>query len=216
LPDADIKASAAFAVENGFENSGQMCVSIERIYVAEEIAEEFEKQVSILASNIKAGPWNDPEADIGPMINKRQRDHVVTQIDQALSLGAEAMCGGHNHPEGYVVPTVLTQVTDEMTVMQEETFGPVVAISRFTDIDDAIRRANDNPYGLGAAVFGQDETRAWDVARKLESGMIGVNKSCFGAGDFMWIGAKNSGYGFHGSKEGHRQYAQRRLISKPL
>lgn len=216
LPDADINAAAAFAVENGFENSGQMCVSVERIYVAEEIADEFEQQVATLAAKLKTGPWDDPDADMGPMINKRQRDHVITQIEQALSSGAQASCGGRDHPQGYVLPTVLVNVTDDMSIMKDETFGPVVAISRFTNIDDAIYRANDNPYGLGAAVFGKDESRAWSVARQLESGMIGVNKSCFGAGDFMWIGAKDSGYGFHGSKEGHRQYAQRRLISKPV
>lgn len=216
LDDADVKAAAEYAVENGFENGGQMCVSVERVYVADEVAEEFEKEVATLASKIKIGPWNDENANMGPMINKRQRDHVISQIDQAFLSGAVSLCGGHDHPEGYVLPTVLTQVTDDMDIMKEETFGPVLAISRFTNVDDAIARANDNPYGLGAAVFGKDETRAWDVARKLESGMIGVNKSCFGAGDFMWIGAKNSGYGFHGSKEGHRQYAQRRLISKPL
>lgn len=216
LADADIKAAAAFAVENGFENSGQMCVSVERVYVAEEVAAEFEQYVARFAAELKAGSWDDPEADMGPIINDRQRDHIISQIEQALSSGAEALCGGRDHPERYVLPTVLVNATDDMAIMKEETFGPVVCISRFSDVDDAIRRANDNPYGLGASVFGQDESRAWEVARQLESGMIGVNKSCFGAGDFIWIGAKDSGYGFHGSKEGHRQYAQRRLISKPI
>ena len=214
LEDANIKAAAAFAVENSFENGGQMCVSVERVYVAEEVAEEFEKEVTALASKIKIGPWNDKNADMGPMINKRQRDHVIRQIDKALLSGAKLLCGGHDHPDGYVLPTVLTQATDEMDVMQEETFGPVLAISYFNNLDDAIARANDNPYGLGASVFGEDEERAWRVATQLESGMIGVNKSCFGAGDFMWVGAKDSGYGFHGSAEGHRQFSQRRLISK--
>ena len=101
-----------------------------------------------------------------------------------------------------------------MDIMREETFGPVIAISRFNSIENAIHRANNNPYALGGAVFGRNEQRAWDVARQLQAGMIGVNKSTFGAGDFPWIGAKESGYGFHGSKAGHRQFAQARLVSK--
>ena len=214
LDDADIKAAAAYAVGSGFENAGQMCVSVERVYVDESVAEEFDQQVVKLASAIAVGPWDDPEADIGPMINARQHDHVIRQIKEAMDLGAVALCGGADHPTPYVRPTVLTQATDDMDIMREETFGPVIAISRFNNIENAIRRANNNPYALGGAVFGRNEQRAWDVARQLEAGMIGVNKSTFGAGDFPWIGAKESGYGFHGSKAGHRQFAQARLVSK--
>lgn len=96
----------------------------------------------------------------------------------------------------------------------EETFGPVACITRFTEVEDAIRRANDNPYGLGAVVFGGDDEAAYAVARRLDAGMIGVNKSSFGANGFPWIGVKQSGYGFHGSAEGHRQFTQRRVISQ--
>jgi len=183
LADADIEAAAAFAVENSFENAGQMCVS-------------------------------NPKAEMGPMINQRQRDHVIGQINEALSMGAKALVGGSDHPDRYVQPTVLVDVTDDMGIMREETFGPVACISRFTDVNDAIRRANNNPYGLGAVVFGGDETAAYDVARRLDAGMIGVNKSSFGADGFPWIGVKQSGYGFHGSAEGHRQFTQRRVISR--
>jgi len=214
LADADINAAASYAVGSGFENAGQMCVSVERIYCAEEIADEFENKVSELVSKITIGPWHDPDASMGPMINQRQRDHVINHINQALGDGARAICGGKNHPDNFVTPTVLADVTDGMAIMQEETFGPVVAIARFTDVKDAIRRANDNPYALGGAVFGADEENAWQVARQLQAGMIGVNKSTFGATGTPWIGAKESGYGFHGSIEGQRQFAQRRVISK--
>jgi acyl-CoA reductase-like NAD-dependent aldehyde dehydrogenase len=214
MADADIEAAADFAVENSFENAGQMCVSTERIYVAEEIAEAFETRVAELAANISIGQWDDPKADMGPMINKRQRDHVIGQINDALSNGAKALVGGGNHPDRYVQPTVLVDVTDDMDIMREETFGPVACISRFSDVNDAIRRANDNPYGLGAVVFGGDEKAAYDVARQVDAGMVGVNKSSFGADGFPWIGVKQSGYGFHGSTEGHRQFTQRRVISK--
>lgn len=214
LPDADIDAAASYAVGSGFENAGQMCVSVERIFCAEEIADEFEAKVADLVQKIKIGPWDDPEAAMGPMINQRQRDHVIGQIDEALGNGARALCGGADHPDRFVKPTVLVNVTDDMAIMKEETFGPVVAIARFDDIDDAVFRANDNPYALGGAVFGVDEARAWQVARQLEAGMIGVNKSTFGAAGTPWIGARESGYGFHGSIEGHRQFTQRRVISR--
>ena len=214
LDDADINAAAAYAVSSGFENAGQMCVSVERVYVDESVAEAFEQQVAKLARDIAVGPWDDPDADMGPMINARQRDHVIRQIKDAMAQGAVPLCGGAEHPAPYVLPTVLTRATDDMDIMREETFGPVIAISRFNSIENAIHRANNNPYALGGAVFGRNEQRAWDVARQLQAGMIGVNKSTFGAGDFPWIGAKESGYGFHGSKAGHRQFAQARLVSK--
>jgi acyl-CoA reductase-like NAD-dependent aldehyde dehydrogenase len=214
LDDADINAAAAYAVSSGFENAGQMCVSVERVYVDESVAEAFEQQVTKLARDIAVGPWDDPNADMGPMINARQRDHVIRQIKDAMAQGAVPLCGGAEHPAPYVLPTVLTQATDDMDIMCEETFGPVIAINRFNNIENAIHRANDNPYALGGAVFGRNEQRAWDVARQLEAGMIGVNKSTFGADDFPWIGAKESGYGFHGSKAGHRLFAQARLVSK--
>jgi acyl-CoA reductase-like NAD-dependent aldehyde dehydrogenase len=89
-----------------------------------------------------------------------------------------------------------------------------VYVTAIDDIDAAVFRANDNPYALGGAVFGADEDRAWQVARQLEAGMIGVNKSTFGAAGTPWIGARESGYGFHGSIEGHRQFSQRRVISR--
>ena len=142
------------------------------------------------------------------------RGHVINQIDEALGNGARAICGGAGHPDRYVVPTVLVNVADEIAIMKEETFGPVVAIARFTSVEDVIQRANDNPYALGGAVFGTDEERAWQVARQLDAGMIGVNKSTFGATGTPWVGAKESGYGFHGSIDGHRQFTQRRVISR--
>ena len=96
-----------------------------------------------------------------------------------------------------------------LVMEQEETFGPVVAISRFTTVDDAVRRANNSPYGLGAVVFGKQEAR--EVADRLEAGMVGINQGV-GAGDAPWVGAKESGFGFHGTHDGHRQFAQVRVL----
>lgn len=216
LDDADIDAAAAVAVENSFENSGQMCVSIERIYVDASVADAFERKVAELSARFTVGAWSDEDAEFGPMINAHQRDHVIDQITDAVDKGARVLCGGTEHPPRYVVPTVLADVTDDMAIMHEETFGPVACIARYDDLDAAIERANSGIYGLGATVFGRDEARAYDVARRLDAGMIGINKSCFPPGDAPWVGAKQSGFGYHGSPAGHRQFAQCRVVSRPI
>ena len=103
-------------------------------------------------------------------------------------------------------------MTPDMLLEQEETFGPLVAISRYADIDEAIQRANSSTYGLGAVVFGGKDAEA--VADQLEAGMIGVNQGVGGSGDTPWVGAKQSGFGFHGSADGHRQFTQLRVVSR--
>ena len=203
LEDADIDQAAQLAVANSFDNAGQACISTERIYVHDSVVEAFEQRLAELAQAVETGP----------MINERQRNHVIRQIDEAVAEGARVLVGGE-HPPRYVKPTVLTDVTDQMDIMQAETFGPVACISRFNDIDDVVARANDNVYALGAAVYGKDEDRAIEVARQLTAGMTGINKSCFAGGDTPWVGAKQSGYGFHGSAAGHRQFTQVRLVTR--
>ncbi len=215
LDDADLEAAAKFAVRNSFRNAGQVCVSTERIYVDEKIADAFEQEMVRLTSGLKVGAGTEDEVEVGPMINDRQRAHVLEQIENAVSQGATVACGGGEHPEHFITPTVLTNVNHQMDIMCAETFGPVACVGRFTTDDEAIRLANDTPYGLGAVVFGGDESRAADLARRLDAGMIGVNKGCGGAAGSPWVGAKQSGYGYHSGKEGHRQFTQRRVVSLP-
>ncbi|WP_428634457.1 aldehyde dehydrogenase family protein [Sedimenticola sp.] len=213
LDDADIEQAALCAVENGFENAGQMCVSTERVYVTPAVADAFERRVAELVAQIKFGCWNEAQVTMGPMINARQRNHVLQQIEQAIAQGARALTGGKDHPERFVIPTVLVNCNASMDIMRTETFGPVLAIQRVANEEEAVRLANDNPYGLGGAVFGERE-HALAIARHLQTGMIGINKSCFGANGTPWVGAKQSGYGFHGSVEGHHQFAQVQVISE--
>ncbi len=209
--DADIPAAARFAVASSFENAGQMCISTERIYVDEKVANEFEQMVTAIASQYQIGPWDQPQVNIGPIINERQRNNVIAHIDDAVNKGARVLLGGTGHPDYFIKPTVITGVTSEMRMEQEETFGPVVSISHYSDLDEAIERANDSDYGLGAVVFAG--AGAADIARRLEAGMIGINGGVGGDGDAPWVGAKQSGFGFHGSAEGHRQFAQVKVIS---
>lgn len=214
LEDADIDDAVSFAIANSLENAGQMCISTERVFVDEKIADEFEKKAAHYISYYKVGPYTDPQAHVGPIINERQRRRIISHIDDALSKGAGLLagCSGEDHPAPYIIPTILTNVTDEMLVAKEETFGPVVCITRFSDVEDAIRSANGTEYGLGAVVYGEKD--AAEVASRLDAGMIGINTSAGGGGDTPWVGAKMSGYGYHGSPDGHRQFTQPRVISE--
>ena len=214
LNDADVDSAARFAVRNSFRNAGQVCVSTERIYVDEQIAEDFKRRVADLTGDLAVGPGED-NPDVGPMISTRQRDHVLAQLEQARLDGAQVLAGGTGHHGNFVMPTVLDQLDHDMAIMRDETFGPVACIMSFKDEAEAARLANDTPYGLGAVVFGADLDRAAHFARKLEAGMIGINQGCGGASGSPWVGAKQSGYGFHSSKDGHRQFCQRRLVSHP-
>ena len=211
MNNADIEHAARFAVASSFENAGQMCTSTERVYVDEKVAERFENRVAEIAGQYRVGPWNMPGVNVGPIINETQRGKIIDHIDDAIGKGARVLLGGQSHPDHYVTPTVLADVTPDMKMEKEETFGPVVSIARFDDLDAAIDRANDSDYGLGAVVFGGDG--ASQVAQRLEAGMIGINGGVGGGGDAPWVGAKQSGFGFHGSAAGHRQFAQLRVIS---
>jgi succinate-semialdehyde dehydrogenase/glutarate-semialdehyde dehydrogenase len=212
MHDADVAAAARFAVASSFENAGQMCTSTERIYVDETIADPFEKYVVELAGYYKVGPWDMPEVNIGPIINAKQHRKIVEHIRDAEDKGARVLLGGSKQPEIYINPTVICDTTSEMIMEKEETFGPVVSMSRYSNIAEAIQRANNSSYGLGAVVFGKKEAAA--VADQLEAGMVSINQGVGGAGDAPWVGAKQSGFGFHGSPEGHRQFAQTRVMSR--
>nr|WP_319394383.1 aldehyde dehydrogenase family protein [uncultured Desulfobacter sp.] len=209
LADADIDAAARFAVGSSLENAGQMCTSTERIYVDRQIAEEFESKVVEIAALYKVGPWDMPSVNIGPIINKKQHAVILGHIRDARTKGARILLGGADQSPPYIHPTVIADMTEDMVMSQEETFGPVVAVSRFSTVDDAVRRANNSPYGLGAVVFGKQEVR--EVADRLEAGMVGINRGV-GAVDAPWVGAKESGFGFHGTHDGHRQFAQVRVL----
>ncbi|MEF1226420.1 aldehyde dehydrogenase family protein [Vibrio fortis] len=212
MRDANLEQAARFAVAGSFENSGQMCTSIERIYVDERIADKFEQRVTEIANMYQIGPWDMPNVNIGPIINATQHAKIVEQIKDAEKKGATILLGGSQQPERYIRPTVITGMTPEMKIETDETFGPVVAISRYSDVEEAIERANASEYGLGAVVFGTQGVQ--DVAEELEAGMVGINQGQGGSGDAPWVGAKQSGLGFHGSVDGHRQFAQVRVVSK--
>ena len=214
LEDADIEAAANYAVQNSFRNSGQVCVSTERIYVEEAVADKFENLVIEKTKEWKQGDPTDETVKIGPMVSSTQRDMVLAQLDQALQDGAVLRCGGGT-TDNYIEPTVLTGCNHDMQIMHDETFGPICCIQRVSGDGDAVKHANDTPYGLGGAVYGEAE-HALQVARQLTPGMIGINKACGGANGTPWVGACQSGYGYHSGRDGHRQFAQVRMVSIPI
>jgi succinate-semialdehyde dehydrogenase/glutarate-semialdehyde dehydrogenase len=210
MASADIDEAVQFAVASSFENTGQMCTSTERIYVDERIADEFEQKVVALARRYRAGAWDKSNANIGPMVNPKQHKNVLSQLKDAHVKGATFLLGTHHYELPFIPPTVVTNITPDMQLEKDETFGPVVAISRFKQLSEAVERANASAYGLGAVVFGG--AGADKIAQQMEAGMVGVNQGAGGIGP--WVGAKQSGFGFHGTAAGHRQFAQVRVISK--
>lgn len=215
LGDADLEKAAKFAAFNSFRNCGQVCVSTERIFVVDEVAEEFEGALAQLASAYKVGNGLEG-SDIGPMVSPTQRDHVLAQLDSAVAAGALVLTGGEGHHDNFVTPTVLSGVTHEMDIGTVETFGPVACVTRVASADEAVERANDTVFGLGAVVFGGEGEQTEAVARKLTAGMIGVNRSAGGIAGTPWVGARESGFGFHKSRDGHRQFTQTRVLTRTL
>lgn len=212
LPGADLDKAAEFAARNSFRNCGQVCVSTERIYVDRSLHAEFVRKLVQEAAKYTVGPCDDESAVIGPMIHERQKAHVLAQIDDAIEHGATLVYGGEPRPGAFISPAVLDRVSHDMDIMRVETFGPVACVMAVDSVEQAIDRANDSEYGLGAVVFA-GEALAHTVARELTAGMIGVNRGIGGAPGMPWVGARHSGFNFHAGPLGHRQFCQLRAVS---
>jgi acyl-CoA reductase-like NAD-dependent aldehyde dehydrogenase len=215
LDDADVDAAAKFAARNGFRNAGQVCVSTERIYVQPRVHDEFIDNLVSMARDLTVGDALDPGTRVGPMVDAGQKAHVVAQVEQALADGAQVAYRGEKTDGNFLAPIVLTDVTHEMGIARDETFGPVVCVMRATDDEQAVRLANDTRFGLGAVVYGEAD-HARQIARRLSAGMIGVNQGLSTAGGMPWVGAQESGYGFHSGPDGHRQFTQARVVNERL
>lgn len=215
LDDADISKAASFAARNSFRNAGQVCVSTERIYVDESVHDPFVEALVEATQKIRMGDGMQEGVKMGPMVNARQRNHVLAQIDDATAKGATVAFQGEGAGDNFVPPTILTHVTPAMDIAKEETFGPVACVFSVQGDQETLDGANDTPYGLGAVVYGGDE-RASALARKLTAGMVGINQGLSSAPGCPWVGARQSGMGFHTGPEGHRQFAQTRVVSQPV
>lgn len=212
LEGADLEQAATFAARNSFRNCGQVCVSTERIYVQESIKDAFMDKLLEQTKEFTIGDCLDENANIGPMVMREQKEHVLRQVEDAKTKGAKVLFGGGEHEGNFVEPTILDGVNHDMDIMVTETFGPIACVATVKDADEAVELANDTEYGLGAVVFGEEEV-ARKVGRRLTAGMIGVNRSMGGTGGAPWVGARKSGIGYHSGPLGHRQFCQLRVVT---
>jgi len=196
LDDADIAGAVNAAVFGSFLYQGQICMSTERFVVDEAVADAFVAAFAERAAALPAGdPVRDPGCVIGPMIDERSGTRINAMLDDAIARGARVVAGGM--AEGATMPaTIVDHVQPGMTIYEEETFGPVTTIVRVRGVEEAIRVANDTEYGLAAAVFGRDVTRALGVARRIDAGHVHVNGATVqNEPQAPYGGMKNSGYG---------------------
>jgi acyl-CoA reductase-like NAD-dependent aldehyde dehydrogenase len=212
LADADLDRAANAAAYGGMMNSGQICMSVERIYVEEPAYDEFVQKLTKEVGALRQGAdGRTPEKDVGAMTSPNQTAIVEDHVNEALASGAKALTGGKRveGPGDYFEPTVLVEVDHSMKVMRDETFGPVVGVMKVRDSEEALHLANDTRYGLSGSVFGEKE-RAERVARRVECGAINVNDVLVNylATDVPMGGWKDSGIGFRHGEYGIKKYCR--------
>ncbi|MDP4525529.1 succinate-semialdehyde dehydrogenase [Bacillus halotolerans] len=216
--DANIDLAVEQAMVSKYRNAGQTCVCANRLIVHESIKDEFAAKLSEQVSKLKVGNGLEEGVNVGPIINKRGFEKIVSQIDDAVEKGAKVVAGGtyeRNDDKGcyFVNPTVLADVDTSMNIMHEETFGPVAPIVTFTDIDEAIELANDTPYGLAAYFFTENYRRGIYISENLEYGIIGWNDGGPSAVQAPFGGMKESGIGREGGSEGIEPYLETKYMS---
>jgi len=211
--DADLDEAVIGAMACKFRNNGQTCVCANRIYVQAGVYEGFTKRFKVAVEAMKVGD-GFAGADLGPLISKPALDKVQDHIADALSKGAVVATGGKPHDLGgtFFEPTILTGVTQDMTVSKEETFGPMAPLFKFENVDDVIAMANDTIFGLAAYFYAKDLSRVYKVAEALEYGIIGVNTGIISTEVAPFGGVKQSGLGREGSHHGMDEYLELKYI----
>jgi acyl-CoA reductase-like NAD-dependent aldehyde dehydrogenase len=217
LSDADVDRAANTALYYGMLNGGQTCISVERVYVEAPVYDEFVAKVTEKARALRQGTGPSGSVDVGSMTFPPQVDIVERHVEDAKAKGARVLVGGSrgHHDGGYwYEPTILVDVDHTMAAMTEETFGPTLPIMKVRDEEEAIRLANDSPYGLGASVFGKDVKHAEAVARRVEAGAVCVNDALvnYSALELPMGGAKASGLGSRHGAGGIRKYCQQQAV----
>ncbi len=212
--DADLDLAVDGAIACKFRNAGQTCVCANRILVQESIAEEFTAKLNAKVAALKVASGAEEGAEVGPLINKAGHDKVAALVEDAVAKGAVAVTGGSPSDQGqtFFEPTVLTGVRSDMAIANQEIFGPVAPIMTFASEDQAIRMANDTPYGLAAYLYSKDLGRVWRVMEALEYGMVGVNDGVISTELAPFGGIKESGLGREGSKHGLDEYLELKYV----
>lgn len=219
LPDADLERAAEGAVRACFSSAGQLCVSIERMYVHADIRDPFLERFLARVEGMRLAAGYGWDADMGSLVSRRQLDTVTRHVDQARELGATVLTGGRARPDLgplFYEPTVLDGVDPDMAVCAEETFGPVVSVYTFTDTDDAVARANGTAYGLNASVWTRDTRRGEEVARRLHAGTVNVNEgyaAAYGSAGAPMGGMGDSGLGRRHGVDGIMKFTEAQTVA---
>src|SRR4051794_21394741 len=202
--DADLEAAIEGALICKYRNSGQTCISANRIYAQEPVYDDFVAAFTERASKLNVADGFSDGVNVGPLIDRQGFDKVVRHVGDARDRGAELLLGGSPHERGgqFFTPTVFAGITDEMAMSYEETFGPVAGITRFSTEEEAVRKANDTPYGLSSYFYSRDMSRIWRVSEQLEYGILGINTGVISTEVAPFGGMKESGIGREGSKYG--------------
>jgi succinate-semialdehyde dehydrogenase/glutarate-semialdehyde dehydrogenase len=210
LDDADLDAAVEGAIASKYRNTGQTCVCANRILVQDGVYDAFAQKLAAAVAKLTPAPGLEPDATQGPLIDDKAVAKVEEHIGDALAKGARVVIGGHRHKLGgrFFEPTVLADVTPDMMVAREETFGPVAPLFRFKTDDEAIALANDTEFGLASYFYGRDIRRVFRVAEDLESGMVGINTGLISTEVAPFGGVKESGLGREGSRYGIEEFLE--------
>jgi len=208
--DADLDKAVAGAMASKYRNAGQTCVCANRIYVQEGVYDKFADKLAAEVKKMKVGAGTEEGVTTGPLINKAAVEKVEEHVADALKHGAKVVLGGKRHGRGgnFYEPTILANVTQEMMVAREETFGPVAPLFKFKTENDVIGMANDTPFGLAAYFYSRDIGRVWRVAEALECGIIGINEGIISSEVAPFGGYKQSGLGREGSHHGVEEFLE--------
>jgi acyl-CoA reductase-like NAD-dependent aldehyde dehydrogenase len=217
LADADLEIASSAAVWGGFMNCGETCISVERVYVEQSIAERFTQLCVAKTKKLRVGPASDPDVEIGPMIRLRQLEKVEAQLRDAVTRGAQILTGGNRRPDlgqNFLEPAVVSQVNHLMQLMREETFGPVIAIQSVANAEEALALANDSPFGLSASLWTSDVRRGREVASRIRAGSVMINDvaSYYGIAEAPHGGPGASGWGHTHSRLGLLEMVQVKYV----
>src|ERR1700726_4956462 len=217
LADADLDIAASSAVWGSYTNCGQVCLSVERLFVEQPVSDEFAARCVAKTKKLRLGPGKESSSDVGPMIRPQHVQRMVNLIEDAVSRGARVLCGGHPRTDlgaNYFEPTVITNVDATMKLFQEETFGPILAMQAVANSEEAIARANDSPFALSASVWTRDAARGEAIAKRLRAGAVMINDaiSYFAIAEAPHGGCGASGWGRTHGKAGLLEMVQMKNI----
>ena len=214
LADADLDAAASTGARARNQNTGQSCIAAKRFIVVDRVAADFERRFVEAVRSLKVGDPLDPSTNIGPLARRDLRDALERQVRESVGMGARIVSGGKRWGTrgNFYEPTILVDVTDDMPVFNEETFGPVAAVRTVRDVDEAVRVANDSPYGLGASVWTRDASLGEQLARRIEAGSVFVNGMVASDPRLPFGGVKQSGFGRELSVFGIREFVNIKTI----